>query len=436
MGGKKITSFKKNIVRVDKNNNLIVVDGGEASNDTISLCMIVKNEEINIERCLMSIKPAVHEMIVVDTGSTDRTKDIAKACGAQVYDFEWTNDFSVARNVSLSKASSNWILILDADEVISSLDHKALRELTQKKTNSRTIAYQMITRNYVDAIYTEWVANDGDYSREEAGLGWVPTEKVRLFTNDKGIQFENPVHELVEPSLSRLGGEINKSNIPIHHYGHLNPEKKKFKEGYYYLLAQKKFIESDTDLRAIYQLAVSSREFGKYEEALQYWKKFIAIKPDFPTAYCEMATNYALSDRYEEALLSLRRALQLDPTSRDITTMYAECEIIIGNFETAICHLDHFLMKDSTYPMAMLTLAAAYFCAGKKEKGMAYVKKLRDIKFNCADYFSDFAKTLISVKRLNYAHSLLQAAIESNNTTKETPLLLDECTKILLDSEQ
>ena len=100
MGGIENNIFKKkkNIVRADKNKNLIDFDGDEASHDTISLCMIVKNEEINIERCLLSIKPAVHEMIVVDTGSTDRTKDIAKACGAKVYDFEWTNDFSAARN--------------------------------------------------------------------------------------------------------------------------------------------------------------------------------------------------------------------------------------------------------------------------------------------------------------------------------------------------
>ncbi|MEW6003159.1 MAG: glycosyltransferase, partial [Nitrospirota bacterium] len=96
---------------------------------SISLCMIVKNEEQNIARALSSVKPVVDEMIVVDTGSTDRTKDIAKAFGAKVYDFAWTDSFSDARNFSLSKASGKWILVLDADEVISAFDHEKLREL-------------------------------------------------------------------------------------------------------------------------------------------------------------------------------------------------------------------------------------------------------------------------------------------------------------------
>ena len=83
--------------------------------------MIVKDEEENIERSLMSVKPVVDEMIVVDTGSTDRTKDIARSLGAKVYDFQWTDSFSDARNFSLSKATGKWILVLDADEVISSV---------------------------------------------------------------------------------------------------------------------------------------------------------------------------------------------------------------------------------------------------------------------------------------------------------------------------
>jgi hypothetical protein len=99
---------------------------------TLALCMIVKNEEDNIRRALESVKPVVDEMIVVDTGSTDRTKDIAKEMGAKVYDFVWTDSFADARNFALSKATSKWILILDADEVISPDDHDKLRELIEK----------------------------------------------------------------------------------------------------------------------------------------------------------------------------------------------------------------------------------------------------------------------------------------------------------------
>ena len=85
---------------------------------TLSLCMITKNEEKNLSRCLDSIKDIVDEIIIVDTGSTDKTVEIAKSYGAHIYHYDWNNDFSKARNVSLQKATKDWILVLDADEVL------------------------------------------------------------------------------------------------------------------------------------------------------------------------------------------------------------------------------------------------------------------------------------------------------------------------------
>ena len=106
---------------------------GVTRGKTISLCLIAKNEEDNLPKCLFSAAPAVDEIIVIDTGSTDRTKDIATAFGAKVYDYEWNNDFSAARNESLSRASGDWIFILDCDEVISQRDYVALRKLVDSK---------------------------------------------------------------------------------------------------------------------------------------------------------------------------------------------------------------------------------------------------------------------------------------------------------------
>ncbi len=106
---------------------------GSAKKPGVSLCMIVKDEEANLARCLASVKPIVDEMVVVDTGSTDRTKDIAEFFGARVYDFDWSGDFAEARNFSLSKAKGDWILIMDADEMISLQDYKRFRKLTAKK---------------------------------------------------------------------------------------------------------------------------------------------------------------------------------------------------------------------------------------------------------------------------------------------------------------
>ena len=89
---------------------------------TISLCMIVKNEERVLERCLECLKDIVDEMIIVDTGSTDSTKEIAKKYTDKIYDFEWIKDFSAARNYSLSFATKDYIYCADADEVIEPED--------------------------------------------------------------------------------------------------------------------------------------------------------------------------------------------------------------------------------------------------------------------------------------------------------------------------
>jgi glycosyltransferase involved in cell wall biosynthesis len=85
----------------------------------LSLCMIVKNEEATLSKSLSSVKNVVDEMVVLDTGSTDRTPEIAKKFGAKVHHFEWCNDFSAARNEALKYVTGDWILVLDADETLS-----------------------------------------------------------------------------------------------------------------------------------------------------------------------------------------------------------------------------------------------------------------------------------------------------------------------------
>ncbi len=91
---------------------------------TISLCMIVKNEEKVLARCLESVKDIVDEIIIVDTGSTDKTKEIAYRYTQNVYDFEWIHDFSAARNYSFSKATKDYQMWLDADDIITEENRK------------------------------------------------------------------------------------------------------------------------------------------------------------------------------------------------------------------------------------------------------------------------------------------------------------------------
>jgi glycosyltransferase involved in cell wall biosynthesis len=115
----------------------------------VSLALIARDEESHIERCLKSASGLAEEMIVVDTGSSDRTKEIATACGARVLDFEWIDDFSAARNKALEAARGKWILVLDADEYLPAASVQAIRALTSS-AHAADRAYHLVNKSTTD----------------------------------------------------------------------------------------------------------------------------------------------------------------------------------------------------------------------------------------------------------------------------------------------
>ncbi|MBW2143093.1 MAG: glycosyltransferase, partial [Deltaproteobacteria bacterium] len=347
-----------------------------SKNATISLCMIVKNEEQYLGKCLMNLNSVVDEMIVVDTGSTDGTKEIAAIFGARVYDVEWTNDFSEARNYSISKASGDWIFVMDADETISPIDHEALRKLAEKRS-SRPAAYSFVTRNYnmrTDIIGLN--TNDGRYGDEEAGVGWVSSEKVRLFRNDGRIRFEYPVHEMVEPSLRQAGIEIKRCSIPIHHYGQLNPDIRTCKGEEYYQMGIKKLNEMGDHVNAIYELAVQAGMLEKWEEAIDLWQRLIALRPHVPVAFVNMGTAFQKIGKFDEAIQSVERAMALDSDMKEAPNDYALYNLYSGHAGRAVPVLEDLVKKYPDYLSARFKLATTYTCVGRKKEGLDVLNKL------------------------------------------------------------
>ena len=117
---------------------------------SMSLCIITKNEEKYLEKCLNSVKNIVDEIIIVDTGSIDKTKETTKKFNAKIYDFKWNDSFSEARNFSISKATKDWILVLDADETISEKDTIKIKNLANKNLNKNKgiTSYSFIQKTY------------------------------------------------------------------------------------------------------------------------------------------------------------------------------------------------------------------------------------------------------------------------------------------------
>lgn len=174
----------------------------------ISLCMIVKNEEDVLGRCLASVKHFVDEIIIVDTGSTDSTVEIAKKYGAKIFYYKWDNSFSNARNCALEKAEKDWILIMDADDEFEKEDTNKLLKLTKDK-NSKTNVYFMQTLSYSgDSI------SSGDITLNL---------NVRLVRNKKGYKFLGDIHEQLIPPPEHIisKDDIKIENIRFYHYGYL-----------------------------------------------------------------------------------------------------------------------------------------------------------------------------------------------------------------------
>jgi tetratricopeptide (TPR) repeat protein len=175
----------------------------------LTVAVVVKDKQDCLAQCLLSAIPIADEIVVVDTGSADKTKAIAKTFGAQVYDFECGDDFSQARNLSLSKASGNWVLVLDADEIISSADYDRFINIVKNKPE-QPVAYSIITGNHFSPTSTTgWPCNNGERPDEE-GIKGSPSPKIRLFTNDERIRFEDPAQEIIELSLLKHGIKIEK----------------------------------------------------------------------------------------------------------------------------------------------------------------------------------------------------------------------------------
>ena len=284
----------------------------------LSQCMIVKNEEQNIERALSWGKGIVCEQIVVDTGSTDRTIEIAKQMGAKVYEFTWINDFAAAKNFAISKAMGDWIAFLDADEYFSEEDAKKLpkllEELEKKKFEIKG------EKGKINIIETDWVQLD-----ENGKIFAVPSQ-TRIFRNKPYIRYQGAIHEqiIVHPKSGKKFFNLDMTGkLAIYHTGYAWTEKKQEEKKERNITLLKKELEGNPiSAKLKLYLAESLLLDGKIAEAISFARQAIKNE-DNSLSKDRLLSAYQLIF-YELYDLKLRKLTLPENEKFDIENFYRE----------------------------------------------------------------------------------------------------------------
>lgn len=320
--------------------------------NTISLCMIVKNEEEFLPRCLDSVKDYVDEIIIVDTGSTDRTVEIANDFVAKVFDHPWEGDFSKARNYSLKYATCDWVLILDADEEMNKDDAPKLRDIVE---NSDYTAILFVIRNKYKNSTQESYAN-----------------MIRLFKNFSGVYYEGIVHNTIKSS-----GKCLESSLSIIHHGY-NLSEDNMKEKFLRTTTLlKKQVKTDPNNPVPHQyLGISYIGEKMYDEAITAGKKALEIAEEegfvlknFLVSYYVTSAAYFEKNELKESETYALKSVELDDKFLDGYCILCFVYYNLKNYDYFLQNSDKYLaLWDSITKHPERTNTTIYHTIGHKWK--------------------------------------------------------------------
>lgn len=299
----------------------------------LSVCLIVRDEALDLPRCLASVRGVADEVVVVDTGSTDGTLEIAAAAGARVVHATWEDDFSSARNVALSHARGRWILVIDADE---ELEPESAARLRSELEHTAAAGLQPTVRN---------LTPPGDLVR------WRDVRITRLFRSDPSHRYEGRIHEQIAGSLRRAGGRIIETDLVIIHHGYARP---------------------------------TAQGGSRVERNLGMLERMVRRHPSDAYARHQLGLTLAAAGRVEEGKRALERALEDGATSLSLDTR-VRCQVRLA--QLALGREDNeeafgwALLTLETHPhhtIALYVVGVAAFSMGQLEAARAAFVRVLD----------------------------------------------------------
>lgn len=346
---------------------------------TISLCMIVRDEESVLDRCLSCVKDIADEIIIVDTGSVDKTKEIAALYTDKIYDFKWIDDFSAARNFSFSKAKMDYIMWLDADDVIDNENREKLLKL--KSSEDMTADVFMMKYH---------VAFDSN------GNPTFSYYRERLLKRSRNFLWKGAIHEAISPS-----GNIRYSDIAVLH------KKLKVNDPDRNLKIFEKMIANGKilDTRQKFYYARELYFHQKYSEAIKMFKAFFAAEDRWAensiSACLDLSRCYMKLNQESDALESLFKSFSYDSPRAEICCEIGYIKLKRHKYREAIFWYD--LASKMDYPIQnggfssidcygyipYMQLCVCYDKLGEYRKACSYNDKAGEIKPNDRNFLAN-----------------------------------------------
>lgn len=362
----------------------------------ISVCIIAKNEEKHIEKCLKSLKPYHHEIVLVDTGSTDNTLEIAAKYTDKIYHFDWVNDFSAAKNYAVGQASNDWILSIDCDEYLENIDERHLPRLMEQHPED---AGRILLRNRF----------------RQDGLTSIENVRLCRFFNRKFYHFTGAIHEQVTRKHTDTGGSNGSGNtinpggpinssaantshdvpalmhtfaapITVLHVGYDGSEEEmQVKSRRNIALLEQELASTGPDAYLYYQLGQSCMKLKDYDKAYEWFNRGLSMDIEPSQDYVQNMVEsygYCLLDmkRFQEAL-QLENIYDIFAVRADFVFLMGLIYMNNGLFAEAVeefkksTSMEQFSVEGVNSYRSYYNIGVIYECTGRLDEARKYYKK-------------------------------------------------------------
>ena len=349
---------------------------------TIGLSMIVRDAAATLPRCIASVRGAVDEIVLADTGSRDGTVQLAEDLGVQVISIPWEDDFAKARNRALAALHADWVLMLDADEMLDPHAEKELRKLTSRGAAD---GYQVSIRNYFrNPEQRIWnVAarpNDSGLPEAREYAAYIDHQNVRLFRRHPEIYFEGCIHETVGWRLRETGRNIGEARFLIHHFGMADGDAaaQERKTIYYRELSRKKVAEMPGNAQAHLELGILELDFFKSNRAaLDSFERACELNPRLGVAWFFAGVANLRLGGFATAVRCFESAEKFGQDAAETLELRGDAEYNGGHFAQARRSYGRAIQRAGKQPALESKLGLAEVRSGSALEG---IRRLNDAK--------------------------------------------------------